>query len=102
MLGSPYDVADTVDRTFPFIADWFKVGPPLTDVPDLGQLVTEEDDNYTAFRAAALYLGMTYGVDAFEESVRRPTRTALARSITGHAASVADPDLESLRPQACL
>lgn len=100
MLGSPYDVADTVDRTFPFIADWFKRGTPLTDVPNLGQFITMEDENYGPFRGAAAYLGLTVGLDAFEIS-DPPYATAAGEELNGHAASVADPDLASYRAQAC-
>ena len=100
MLGSPYDVADNVDRVFPFIADWFKEGTPLTDVPNLGQVITEEDENYTAFHGAAVFLGLTLGVDAFEIS-DPPYTDGVVTEITGHAASVGDPDLRGLRAQAC-
>ncbi len=100
MLGSPYDVADDVNPGPVPIADWFSTESSLTPVSRLGQLVTVEDENYTSFRQGALFIGMTYGQEAFEISLP-PYQNASEEIIDGHAASVGDPNLASLRAQAC-
>ena len=100
MLGSPYDVGDSVNPGSVPIADWFTTGVSLTPVNRLGHFVTKEDDNYSSFHAGALFVGMTYGQEAFETS-QPPYHNSEGEEINGHAASVGDPKLASLRAQAC-
>jgi hypothetical protein len=100
MLGSPYDVADSVAPGPVRIADWFTTGVSLTPVSRLGQFVTTEDDSYTSFHAAALLLGMTYGQEAFESTLA-PYHDGEGNVVDGHEAAVNDPSLASLRAQAC-
>ena len=100
MLGSPYDVGDRVNLGAVPIADWFTSGATTTPAGRLGQFITKEDDNYASFRQTAILLGMTYGQEAFDTS-QPPYQSAEGAVINGHAASIQDPRLASLRAQAC-
>jgi len=101
MLAAPYDYHDAVDPSFPFIADWFTEGTPLTPVEQLGQLITTEDDAADAFRSAGALIGLEAGVQAFEVSAP-PYTNVTGEELDGHAAALSDPDLAADRAAACL
>ncbi len=100
MLGAPFDVNDTVSPGAPNIADWFKVDIDKTPVSQMGEFVTTEDDNYGSFHGGTEYIGLRYGFEA-AETTQAPYFNAAGESIDGHAASVADPKLKSLRAKVC-
>ena len=91
-LGGPYDRADTVNMTFPLIADWYKVPGTATPVTNMGAFVVIGDDNYDEFVRAYEIIGLTEGVDWFDiDGVFE----------NAHGASVGDPTLKSFRARAC-
>lgn len=100
MLGSPYDVDDTVSPSTTPIADWFRVPGTATPVVNMGQFITKEDDNYTSFNQGAAYIGLVDGVQAFEAS-SPPYYNVKGETIDGHGASVGEPKFKSLRAAAC-
>ncbi len=100
MLGSPYDVDDTVYPSATPIADWFRVPGSMTPVNNLGQFITQEDDNYNSFNQGAGYIGLTDGVQAYEAS-SPPYFNEKGETISGHAAAVGEPKFKSLRASAC-
>ncbi|MEZ4238067.1 MAG: hypothetical protein R3F59_18360 [Myxococcota bacterium] len=102
LLSSPYDHADSVDPSFPAIADWFEDGTPRTPPEQLGQLVATEDDSYDAFwLAGSLVLGLTEGVQAFRVTAA-PYHDETGAEIDAHPAVAADPALAPDRAAACL
>jgi hypothetical protein len=103
-LGGPYDPPDNVPEPRPQgerIADWFlDPNTNKTPVKHLGAFVTTADDYYQAFTGAYGHMGLTKGQEWFEANKRRYTNAA-GEPIDGHAASVGDPSLASLRAKAC-
>ncbi|RYZ93193.1 MAG: hypothetical protein EOP06_01855 [Proteobacteria bacterium] len=66
MLGSPYDVDDSVNPGSPIIADWLRSPGALTASSAMGQFITLEDDSYNAFSGAAAFIGLGAGINAIE------------------------------------
>jgi len=103
-LGSPYDVADNVPTPRPAresIADWYlDTSKNETPVNKMGAFVTTADNAYNSFVKTYELIGLEKGVEWFEADKRRYTDET-GKVVNGHAASVQDPSLASLRAKAC-
>lgn len=104
MLGAPFEPDDNINKGSDDIADWFRNGAAVTPTSRLGHLVTVEDTYYGLFRKGALFIGLTYGVNAFEtkQAPYYNSEGELMPDGNGaHGASVGDPKLKPLRASAC-
>jgi len=101
MLAAPFDAGDSVNPgRFP-IADWFTEGESLTPVERLAQLVATEDPYSMAFLGAGRLIGLVEGEQSFTVS-DAPYVNVEGEEVDGHSAPLADPNLASIRAQACL
>lgn len=100
MLGAPYDVPDSVNPGAAQIADWFTTGSSLTSLSKLGQLIATEDDFYQSFKGGASIIGLTIEQQAFEVS-QAPYLNSEGVEMSGHAAVIGVPSLETMRARAC-
>jgi hypothetical protein len=102
-MGGPYDVADwvpTVPVGLNNIADWYlDAATNVTPVSKMGAFLTTADDAYGAFTGAYFLIGLTKNEEWFEAN-KAIYHDNLGHVVNGHAASVQDPSLASLRAQA--